>query len=417
MKTRTHTYIKRGPLITCIAWLLMVGSKAAPLDDWTYHHVPGNLSGITYGKGMFVAVGHEPGGIVSGRGTNIILSSCAGTNWTIQRPGGDGLAGGTLKSVTFGDGWFVAVGDHDDVIFGPAQSTILTSIDGLSWIDRSPQTNILLNGVTWGNGLFVAVGSEPNEGFGKVLTSPDGSNWSAHDLEPANPWQNLIAVIWGKGLFVAIGYDSVFTSSDGIRWTNEVRFGHGLGSFTDVTIGNNRFVAVGRYGWGDHEEIRTSDEGMQWAPAALPVDDYPGIRKHLTVTYGNGMFVAREIRSVLTSPDGLNWTRRSADFYNTDWGADSVFGEDTFIVVGGGTIFRSGKIGPRLQPGAAPNGDGFEFNLLGEAGRSYQIEGSRNLRDWTFVTTLTATNSDGTVRFVESDRMDPRRHFYRAVSR
>jgi hypothetical protein len=51
--------------------------------------------------------------------------------------------------VTYGNGLFVAVGDG---------GAILTSPDGVTWTPRTSGTSNTLFGVTYGNGLFVAVG-------------------------------------------------------------------------------------------------------------------------------------------------------------------------------------------------------------------------------------------------------------------
>jgi hypothetical protein len=51
--------------------------------------------------------------------------------------------------VTYGNGLFVAVGKG---------GTILTSPDGVNWTARTSGTRNDLYGVTYGNGTFVAVG-------------------------------------------------------------------------------------------------------------------------------------------------------------------------------------------------------------------------------------------------------------------
>jgi hypothetical protein len=82
--------------------------------------------------------------------------SGAGTTWTLRVPGFN-----DLNSVTYGNGLFVAVGGSPD------SSTILTSPDGVNWTARTSPTSKSLNGVTYGNGTFVAVGI-----YGTILTSP-----------------------------------------------------------------------------------------------------------------------------------------------------------------------------------------------------------------------------------------------------
>jgi uncharacterized membrane protein len=67
----------------------------------------------------------------------------AGTTWTVRN------LGDSLFGVTYGNGLFVAVG---------GRGTILTSPDGVTWTPRASGTDKFLFGVAHGNGLFVAVG-------------------------------------------------------------------------------------------------------------------------------------------------------------------------------------------------------------------------------------------------------------------
>jgi len=69
----------------------------------------------------------------------------AGTTWTKRTSGTDAW----LEGVTYGNGIFVAVGNL---------GTILTSPDGVKWTKRNSGTESYLRGVTYGNGIFVAVG-------------------------------------------------------------------------------------------------------------------------------------------------------------------------------------------------------------------------------------------------------------------
>ncbi len=57
--------------------------------------------------------------------------------------------GNSLNAVTYGNGIFVAVGDN---------GTILTSPDGVTWTQESSGTTDRLNAVNHGNGIFVAGG-------------------------------------------------------------------------------------------------------------------------------------------------------------------------------------------------------------------------------------------------------------------
>jgi photosystem II stability/assembly factor-like uncharacterized protein len=101
-----------------------------------------DLKSVTYGNGLFVAVG--------GRGA--IFISPYGADWTkLNSPTRNFLYG-----VAYGNNTFVVVGDG---------GTILTSPDGVNWTKQASGTSRNLHGVTYDNGTFVAVG-------GTILTSP-----------------------------------------------------------------------------------------------------------------------------------------------------------------------------------------------------------------------------------------------------
>ncbi len=66
-------------------------------------------------------------------------------------------------------------------------------------------------------GLFVAVSQT---GTNRVMTSPDGINWTSRSASEANAW---ISVQWSAqlGLFIAIaasGTNRIMSSADGINW-------------------------------------------------------------------------------------------------------------------------------------------------------------------------------------------------------
>ena len=70
----------------------------------------------------------------------------------MAKPGRNQSSGTTnfLHGVTYGNGIFIAVG---------GDGTILTSADGITWTSRTSGTTSNFYGVTYGNGTFVAVGA------------------------------------------------------------------------------------------------------------------------------------------------------------------------------------------------------------------------------------------------------------------
>ena len=65
-----------------------------------------------------------------------------------------------LEEVTYGNGIFVTVGE---------KRTILTSSNGISWIEKNSESTKHYSGITFAKGLFVIVGSS-----GTIVTSHDG---------------------------------------------------------------------------------------------------------------------------------------------------------------------------------------------------------------------------------------------------
>ena len=142
-----------------------------------------------------------------------------------------------LIGVTYGNGLFIAVGEAD---------TLITSPDGSNWIPRSSGTaNKMLAGVSYGNGMYVVTMFDSGlTTSGKtILTSFTGIDWTIRDIGIATA---LTDVTYGGSLFVAVGGpDAVFTSPDGITWTLR-RYGQSIPpQYFGVSYGNGTFVVSG----------------------------------------------------------------------------------------------------------------------------------------------------------------------------
>ena len=74
------------------------------------------------------------------------LTAAAQSVWTTQ----DSNSEDGLTAVTYGGGLFVAVGDP---------GVIVTSTDGVNWTAQSAGTDEALRGVAYGGGVYVAVGA------------------------------------------------------------------------------------------------------------------------------------------------------------------------------------------------------------------------------------------------------------------
>ncbi|MFM9052271.1 MAG: hypothetical protein ACKOKF_08135, partial [Bacteroidota bacterium] len=191
------------------------------------------------------------------RAVNMVGSGAASTSvvgkprngqygWTLRTS----AANGNWQSVTYGNGLFVAVGGFST----GTNFRVMTSPDGINWTARTAAVNNQWYSVTYGNGLFVAVAIT---GTGnRVMTSPDGITWTARTSAADNFWNS---VTYGNGLFVAVGgsgTNRVMTSSDGITWT--ARTSAANNGWNSVTYGNGLFVAVATS--GSNNRVMTSTD-------------------------------------------------------------------------------------------------------------------------------------------------------------
>ncbi len=392
---------------------LAVGEDGVTLSsadgtNWTFNRVtpPDSFSDVVYGRGLYVAVGYRSAPDQA-RDRPVILTSTDGLSWAAQDIPDPLLI--LLTTVTYGDGLFVAVGTGTDP-FLQSYGAILTSADGLHWSSQHSAVGSLLWGVAYGNGTYVAVGDQ-----GEVLTSPDGVSWSSWvSMNPygmllpdhfqgisyingtfialtepgmlistdGRSWEHqhgfpsvgeaALHVAYGNGRFVATGVGMIGVSTSLTNWSMQslgagtifrgIAFGNGmfvtvapstlLGStngaqwtrllgpeiiswFTAVVYGNGLFLAIGE----DGTTLRSQD-GVQWTQGVCPItpgdDPYPGL------TFGQGLFVAVGDRgTIAASPDGVQWSLCRSGVSARLYGATYATG--LFVVGGdGGTLLTSG---------------------------------------------------------------------------
>ena len=253
-----------------------------------------NLSGIAYGANTFLAVGWW----------TTIASSSDGYNWV------DKIAGnyegdlwrqcGTAKCIdrvelsnaTYAKNNFVVVGWN---------GTILSSPGGTTWTKRKSGIAHYLSDITFGKDKFVAVGNK------HVLTSSDLNTWTQRvnvfDWKRVSPPSNFLsAVTFGNNMFVTVGWSGrILTSPDGIQWTE--RSSGTSNNLKDVIFENGSFLVVGNSG-----TMLSSKDGISW------VERSSGTSKTLNAAaYGNNTYVVvGELGTIITSPDGTTWTERDS---------------------------------------------------------------------------------------------------------
>ena len=340
-----------------------------------------SLNDLAYGNGAFVAVGSQ--------GT--ILHSPDGAQWSLKSPS---LTKAELHGVAYGSGAFVAVG---------WQGVILASTNAIDWVIASNADDVYFSDVTYGVGQFVTVGSN-----GSVLTSTNGRAWVARD---SGFMGDLYSAVYGNGIFIASAWNAVLTSPDGVDWTE-----HDLTSVTGddsalllgLAYGGGAFVAVGSRGL-----ILSSTNGTSWAAESSGT-----LASLYSVAYGNRTFlVVGGSGTVFSSTNATDWVSRDPGTMELLSGA--AYGANTFVVVGGGgAILQSGampSVGAMLTANPGWTNGAFAITVSAALGGQLEIQGSEDLLNWLPLGSVTLSNTPA--QFIDNGASGLSRRFYRALSR
>jgi hypothetical protein len=224
--------------------------------------------------------------------------------------------------VVYGSNQFIVVGER---------GTILSSTDGFKWSLRTSGTTNTLAAVTYGNNLFIAVGppftpcliicpSTPAQ----VLTSSDGITWNIQNISTTS---SISDVTFGNDTFLAVGI-SIFGSANGLDWS---QINSGTTSVLNKITYDGSYAAV-----GDDGSIITSDNGSAWVvQSSGTTNDLYGI------TFGNNIIIAvGDGGIILSSSDGKTWIEVSKGRIPAF--IQIVYEKDKFVAVGSaGTILTS----------------------------------------------------------------------------
>lgn len=325
LRRKTSFFFIFSPVFWLTSFLILSSPSAEAQFTWTSQNsaVDNFWYGVTYGKGLFVAVG------LNGTG-NRVMTSPDGVTWTSRTSAADNQ----WRSITYGGGIFVALASTG------TGNRIMTSPDGINWTSRTSSSDFQSTSITYGDGMFVAVGQSS-----VLMTSPDGITWTTRTASAAKGWNS---VAYGGGLFVAVASYSttsaVMTSPDGINWTSRTSADN---NWQSVTYGGGLFVATAFSGTGNR--VMTSPDGINWTIRVSAADN-----QWYGITYGGGVFVAVANSGtgnrVMTSPDGIVWTSRASASDN-NW-YTVTYGNGLFVSVSGtGTgnrVMTSGTLGSSL---------------------------------------------------------------------
>lgn len=251
-----------------------------------------NANDITYGNGVFVAVGNI--GYVA-----VIPND--GTEGTTIFSGVS--SGHPLNSVAYGDGRFVTVGAYGNSGYSTDNGNTWTAMTGLS-------SSISYNSVAYGKGIFVAVGTK-----GYYAISTNGTSWTEMTTGDGT---DLNGVAIGKNIngdvFVFVGAKGkVYYTYDGINIKPGIDY-YGEDFTSDlysVVYGNDRFIAVGAGG-----TCRFTTGARRWADVSglhynqkyidvIFVDD-----KFITISQNNqsSIYMAEYEKVTITLEDFMQQT-------------------------------------------------------------------------------------------------------------
>ena len=290
-------------------------SATTPTSGW---------ASVAYGNNVFVAVAF------AGPDSRLMISS-DGITW-FPRTIPSGGTTSTWNSVTYGtpngNPLFVAVAST-------GTNRVMTSPDGLNWTLRTCTAREWID-VTFGNGFFVAIAFR---GAGtKVMRSSTGITWTDHDAAAPLEENQWNSIAFGDGVFVAVSsaigtWSRIMTSTDeGLSWTfsNSSSVNSQFGS---IAFGNGAFVAVA-YSAMDSFILISTDGGTTWTGSDPPEDS-----QWQGVTFGDGVFVAVASgvqegtgNRAMYSEDGMTWTLAETPITDNQWN-DCVYGNGRFVAV------------------------------------------------------------------------------------
>ena len=221
-----------------------------------------------------------------------------------------------------------------------ATARVARSADGFNWTTSatglpSPGgNNTKWNCMTYGNGsgwngFMASVAGQYSPMY--IARSADGNSWTFSQSAPLPG--NVEDITFGKNLFVAKMPRDIWTSLDGLTWTQVFsRAGSDNDFFYRIAFVGGKFIAIMR-GYVTSGDQRTnicavSDDGSNWVIRQLPV-----IAPWSSVAYGNNQFIMTALQSnfVATSPDAITWKLMSLPKATSLEGLIS-FGNGKFVI-------------------------------------------------------------------------------------
>ena len=268
-----------GSQMVVTEWDTKVYVSATGQGGWVAHDAGANVASLVWDGTRLV-----------GAAAGVAVSSADGASWTHT----------AVPSLPYGR-LCVAGGQY---VLAGAQGHVHTSVDGTSWVQRSPQgVAITANGVLWTGTQYVAVGGSTGA---QVATSPDGVTWTVRTTPAGMGVLYSVAKMGTK--LLAAGKGVIFSADDGVTWKTSGYVGYSEIPFA-VAASDSIAVVVGGTTpyYSDHSSspfAAWSSDLTTWHYTTLP----SGVSALHAVTYANAeFFAAGDNRTRAWSSDGKTW--------------------------------------------------------------------------------------------------------------
>ena len=391
--------------------LVAVGDNAAiytSTNAVTWKRVGGSqftkwLRSVAYGGNSFVAVGEDGLIITSGNGTSWQTKPTITTKHLnrVAWMGDHFLAvgdGGTMLISSNGGNWSVATSGATNYLYGAAGTKdthvaagnleVRLSVNGGAWLDQSASTLAepapawTYYSALWNNGYFLLSGrtgltvaggttntAEPLKwqtlkdsvrtwlwsvtrtpthylaagDYGTILSSPNGVDWD-YELVPATVTNSVLLGVGGSSnLLLAVGTQGTVLWGTNVFLWNELLPRPTVNDLQGVGYDGTQFILTGGNG-----TVLTSPEGTNWTSRAAPTSAF----LMSVATFPGGLVSVGEGGVILTSSDhGSNWTTRVSG--TTNWLSQVRWLNDRLIAVGQNGCLLTSTDGTQWQTNAS----------------------------------------------------------------
>jgi hypothetical protein len=207
---------------------------------------------------------------------------------------------GSLQSVDFADGRYVAVSD---------QGSALTSADAATWTPAAvlssgqPTDHFNAMSIAHIGSTLVAAGSVSPAPYttstGAIATSADGLAWTMASTPAITV--PIHAVVVGPHALALGDTGHIYSSSDGRSWALVTTI-FGVGALNAGVYAANQYVTVGDGGY-----IAVSADGVTWAAGKVIIVGGTGINLHGVAYDGTKFIAVGDNGLIATSADGYSW--------------------------------------------------------------------------------------------------------------